>query len=233
MMKNGSVDSFMGNYGIVLVPNKRLKVIFDQPFHLKMAVLDFNGFVKQEAHFRVMLIDNNDDQAVPITLCILNKQTCIQIPLDLKFEIGDDVSFFVRTECNMNSHSFTVHLSGVTSKNPDDVLSRPLISLSPKKTSDLIKPRSTSLPEEHFQPKRQLPAPLMKIPPDTGTRSCLSTPTTTSPPPTPLKMSARSAENIPLNPPNSPSTKKSSNWARSSFKAGGDLVGRLGKLIKP
>lgn len=227
-MKNNTVDRPMGMWGIVLKPTLRYKMIFDRPFHLKQAVLDSNGFIKQDFHFRVMLVDNKDDPS-PITLCIMDKQT-LNATLDLEFEQGDDVTFYVKTDLyNMDLNSFSVSLSGKSTRTDDDTFGNRPSALPPMKTTELIqKGRSSSLPDEYYHQKKNLPSPLAKTAPPDGS----STWDDSAKSPSAVLLRAESTHEETTNPTNSESRKstKRSNSYKGSFR-GGDVFGKLGKYL--
>ncbi|KAF6213081.1 hypothetical protein GE061_010795 [Apolygus lucorum] len=222
--RNNVVDTKMGTWGMVLKPNRYYRVVFDQPFHLKMAVLCFSGLCQQDYSFGLMLLDNYDDR-VPLTMCVLNKHTQ-QARLDLEFETEDDITFFIKTEAfNKDTNSFAVHLSGKTTRVPDVFSKRPTTLLLNKRNEHLTKSRSGSLPDEYFQ-KKNLPSP-KPVPSPLGSpvRQSATSPAILAPPDAVVE-----AETIDEPPPLSPKSPKSKDKTVSSFKSG-EVFGKIGKFL--
>jgi len=85
-------------WGLICQPNKKYSKTVSTAFHVSQAVLDVNTITGDTD---VQLILKSDK--VDYILCILRKET-VQVPLDLIFSEGDDISF--------RSVGGTVHLTG-------------------------------------------------------------------------------------------------------------------------
>jgi len=84
-------------WGLVVQPNKKYSKTVSTPFHVSQAVLETTDCEKD-----VQLILKSDK--VDYILCILRKSDLVQVPLDLIFSEGDEISF--------RSVGGTVHLTG-------------------------------------------------------------------------------------------------------------------------
>ncbi len=69
-------------------PNKKYSKTVSTPFHVSQAVLDTNSISGDQD---VQLILKSDK--VDYILCILKKSGTVQVPLDLIFSEGDEISF--------------------------------------------------------------------------------------------------------------------------------------------
>ncbi|KAJ6638904.1 46 kDa FK506-binding nuclear protein [Pseudolycoriella hygida] len=85
-------------WGLIVQPNKKYSKTVSTPFHVSQAVLDINSTTDSD----VQLILKSDE--LEYILCILNKSKTAQVPLDLIFSEGDNISF--------RSVGGTVHLTG-------------------------------------------------------------------------------------------------------------------------
>lgn len=86
-------------WGLVVQPNKKYSKTVSTPFHVSQAVLDVTSAISDTD---VQLILKSDK--VDYVLCVLRKSGTVQVPLDLIFSEGDDISF--------RSVGGTVHLTG-------------------------------------------------------------------------------------------------------------------------
>ncbi|KAG4075722.1 hypothetical protein HA402_003547 [Bradysia odoriphaga] len=86
-------------WGLVVQPNKKYSKTVSTPFHVSQAVLDITN---TPGDSDVQLILKSDK--VDYILCILNKAERVQMPLNLIFSEGDEISF--------RSIGGTVHLTG-------------------------------------------------------------------------------------------------------------------------
>ncbi|KAK5650585.1 hypothetical protein RI129_001614 [Pyrocoelia pectoralis] len=80
-------------------PKRRYTQVVKRPFHISMAALDI--FSADENPTQLMLYFEERNYL----LCTLQKGHTVQCPLDLNFEIGDEVVFASNGSCN-------IHLSG-------------------------------------------------------------------------------------------------------------------------
>uniref|UniRef100_A0A0A9X7L6 Uncharacterized protein n=1 Tax=Lygus hesperus TaxID=30085 RepID=A0A0A9X7L6_LYGHE len=175
-----------------------------------------------------MLLDNNDDR-VPLTVCVLSKQSAQQARLDLEFEKDDDVTFFIKTEAfNKDTNSFSVHLSGKTSRDPEVFSKRPTTLMLNRKNEQLSKTRSGSLPDEYFE-KRGLPSPKpVPSPLCSPVRPSATSPAILTQPE--AVIGAETTVEPPPHSPKSPKSKEPKDKTRSSFK-GGEVFGKIGKYL--
>lgn len=86
-------------WGLIVQPNKKYSKTVSTPFHISQAVLDVNN---TPGDGDVQLILKSDK--VDYILCILKKNERTQVPLNLIFSTGDEISF--------RSVGGTVHLTG-------------------------------------------------------------------------------------------------------------------------
>jgi len=86
-------------WGLVVQPNKKYSKTVSTPFHVSQAVLDVTT-VTGDADVQLILKSDKVDYI----LCILRKSETVQVPLDLIFSEGDEISF--------RSVGGTVHLTG-------------------------------------------------------------------------------------------------------------------------
>ncbi|XP_018332242.1 46 kDa FK506-binding nuclear protein [Agrilus planipennis] len=95
-------------WGLIMEPKRRYTQVVKKAFHISMASLDITS-------------GNNEPTQVLLTydgrnylLCTLQKEKDIQVPLDLNFEEGDEVSFATNGSCH-------VHLTGYLITDEDEV----------------------------------------------------------------------------------------------------------------
>ncbi|KAG8226992.1 hypothetical protein J437_LFUL000297 [Ladona fulva] len=86
-------------WALVILPNKRYTQVVSKSFHVSMACLDLES---ADGEATSVMVEVNDDKLI---LCNLSKNKCVQQPLDLNFQTGDEISFFTKGKA-------TVHLTG-------------------------------------------------------------------------------------------------------------------------
>lgn len=94
-------------WGLIVQPNKKYSKTVSTPFHVSQAVLDTTTISDNEF---VQLILKSDK--VDYILCTLRKSDTVQVPLDLIFSAGDEISF--------RSVGGTVHLTGYLVDDDDE-----------------------------------------------------------------------------------------------------------------
>lgn len=68
-------------------PNKRYTQIVDKPFHISHAAMDISTGDNEPCQVMVVVDGKN------FLVCTLQKKQTIQMPLDLYFKTGENVSF--------------------------------------------------------------------------------------------------------------------------------------------
>lgn len=96
-------------WGLVLKANKRYSQTVTKTFHLSQATLDVANSTS-DADVQVMLASDNQNYI----LCTLNKNKILQVPLDLVFSEGDDISF--------SCVGGVVHLTGYLVPSDEDMM---------------------------------------------------------------------------------------------------------------
>ncbi|XP_023946925.2 46 kDa FK506-binding nuclear protein isoform X2 [Bicyclus anynana] len=86
-------------WGLIMEPNKRYTQVVEKPFHISQAALDISTGDNDACQVMVVVEGKN------FLVCTLQKNKYIQVPLDLYFKTGDNVSFLTNGKCN-------VHLTG-------------------------------------------------------------------------------------------------------------------------
>ncbi|CAH2087537.1 unnamed protein product [Euphydryas editha] len=80
-------------------PNKRYSQVVEKPFHISQAAMDISTGDNDPCQVMIVVDGKN------FLVCTLQKNKCIQVPLDLYFKAGDSISFLTNGKCN-------VHLTG-------------------------------------------------------------------------------------------------------------------------
>ncbi|CAH2049174.1 unnamed protein product, partial [Iphiclides podalirius] len=86
-------------WGLIMEPNKRYTQVVEKPFHISQAAMDISTGDNDPCQVMVVVDGKN------FLVCTLQKNKCIQVPLDLYFKAGDSISFLTNGKCN-------VHLTG-------------------------------------------------------------------------------------------------------------------------
>ncbi|XP_063368139.1 46 kDa FK506-binding nuclear protein [Cydia amplana] len=86
-------------WGLIMEPNKRYTQVVEKPFHISQAAMDISTGDNDPCQVMVVVDGKN------FLVCTLQKNKNIQVPLDLYFKSGDDISFLTNGKCN-------VHLTG-------------------------------------------------------------------------------------------------------------------------
>lgn len=86
-------------WGLIMEPNKRYSQLVEKPFHISQAAMDSSTGDNDPCQVMVVVDGKN------FLVCTLQKNKCIQVPLDLYFKSGDSISFLTNGKCN-------VHLTG-------------------------------------------------------------------------------------------------------------------------
>ncbi|XP_013140992.1 PREDICTED: 46 kDa FK506-binding nuclear protein [Papilio polytes] len=86
-------------WGLIMEPNKRYTQVVEKPFHISQAAMDISTGDNDPCQVMVVVDGKN------FLVCTLQKNKCIQVPLDLYFKMGDSVAFLTNGKCN-------VHLTG-------------------------------------------------------------------------------------------------------------------------
>ncbi|CAG9565992.1 unnamed protein product [Danaus chrysippus] len=86
-------------WGLIMEPNKRYTQVVGKPFHISQAAMDISTGDNDPCQVMVVVDGKN------FLVCTLQKNRCIQVPLDLYFKAGDSLSFLTNGKCN-------VHLTG-------------------------------------------------------------------------------------------------------------------------
>ncbi|XP_026750064.2 46 kDa FK506-binding nuclear protein [Galleria mellonella] len=86
-------------WGLIMEPNKRYTQVVEKPFHISQAAMDISTGDNDACQVMVVVDGKN------FLVCTLQKNKCIQVPLDLYFKTGDNISFLTNGKCN-------VHLTG-------------------------------------------------------------------------------------------------------------------------
>ncbi|XP_059061546.1 46 kDa FK506-binding nuclear protein [Achroia grisella] len=86
-------------WGLIMEPNKRYAQVVEKPFHISQAAIDISTGDNDACQVMVVVDGKN------FLICTLQKNKCIQVPLDLYFKTGDSVAFLTNGKCN-------VHLTG-------------------------------------------------------------------------------------------------------------------------
>ncbi|CAK1580887.1 unnamed protein product [Parnassius mnemosyne] len=86
-------------WGLIMEPNKRYTQVVEKPFHISQAAMDISTGDSDPCQVMVVVDGKN------FLVCTLQKNKCIQVPLDLNFKSGDSISFLTNGKCN-------VHLTG-------------------------------------------------------------------------------------------------------------------------
>nr|CAH7716897.1 unnamed protein product [Callosobruchus chinensis] len=86
-------------WGLIMEPQRRYTQTVKKPFHISMAALDYSTSSDEPAQVMCGYDGRN------YLLCTLRKPDVMQCPLDLNFEVGDELSFATNGECH-------VHLTG-------------------------------------------------------------------------------------------------------------------------
>lgn len=80
-------------------PNKRYTQVVEKPFHISQAAMDTSTGDNEPCQVMVVVDGKN------FLVCTLQKNKCIQVPLDLYFKTGNSIAFLANGHCN-------VHLTG-------------------------------------------------------------------------------------------------------------------------
>ncbi|XP_026325870.1 46 kDa FK506-binding nuclear protein isoform X2 [Hyposmocoma kahamanoa] len=86
-------------WGLIMEPNKRYTQVVEKPFHISQAAMDISTGDNDPCQVMIVVDGKN------FLVCTLQKNKCIQVPLDLYFKAGDSVAFLTNGKCN-------VHLTG-------------------------------------------------------------------------------------------------------------------------
>ncbi|NP_001037356.1 45 kDa immunophilin FKBP45 [Bombyx mori] len=86
-------------WGLIMEPNKRYTQVVEKPFHISQAAMDTSTGDNEPCQVMVVVDGKN------FLVCTLQKNKCIQVPLDLYFKTGDSIAFLTNGKCN-------VHLTG-------------------------------------------------------------------------------------------------------------------------
>ncbi|CAH0588144.1 unnamed protein product [Chrysodeixis includens] len=96
-------------WGLIMEPNKRYTQVVEKPFHISQAAMDISTGDNDPCQVMVVVDSKN------FLVCTLQKGKIIQVPLDLYFKSGDNVSFLTNGKCN-------VHLTGYLDPEYEDEL---------------------------------------------------------------------------------------------------------------
>ncbi|XP_026745195.1 46 kDa FK506-binding nuclear protein-like [Trichoplusia ni] len=96
-------------WGLIMEPNKRYTQVVEKPFHISQAAMDISTGDTDPCQVMVVVDGKN------FLVCTLQKGRIIQVPLDLYFKTGDNVSFLTNGKCN-------VHLTGYLDPEYEDEL---------------------------------------------------------------------------------------------------------------
>lgn len=102
-------------WALVLEPSKRYSQIVENAFHISMASLDLSKDLavpksNQFEHVSVWVSSSKSE----FLLCTLNSKSLLHQPLDLEFDVDEEIEFFV-------TGSGKVHLTGYTYEGPADL----------------------------------------------------------------------------------------------------------------
>ncbi|XP_049871663.1 46 kDa FK506-binding nuclear protein-like [Pectinophora gossypiella] len=86
-------------WGLIMEPNKRYTQVVEKPFHISQAAMDISTGDNDPCQVMVVVDGKN------FLVCTLQKQKCVQVPLDLYFKSGNSISFLTNGKCN-------IHLTG-------------------------------------------------------------------------------------------------------------------------
>ncbi|XP_056637545.1 46 kDa FK506-binding nuclear protein [Diorhabda sublineata] len=86
-------------WGLIMEPHRRYTQVVKKPFHISMASLDLSTSSEEPAQIMCGFQGRN------YLLCTLRKPDMLQCPLDLNFEIGDELSLATNGKCH-------IHLTG-------------------------------------------------------------------------------------------------------------------------
>lgn len=100
-------------WGLIMEPKRRYTQVVKRPFHISMAALDIFSADDNPTQLMLYFEERN------YLLCTLQKGHTVQCPLDLNFEIGDEVVFASNGSCN-------IHLSGYLQEDQLDNLDEDL-----------------------------------------------------------------------------------------------------------
>lgn len=81
------IDNFFTFLGLIMEPNKRYSQLVEKPFHISQAAMDISTGDNDPCQVMVVVDGKN------FLVCTLQKNKCIQVPLDLYFKTGDSISF--------------------------------------------------------------------------------------------------------------------------------------------
>lgn len=74
-------------------PNKRYTQVVEKPFHISQAAMDISTGDNDPCQVMIVVDGKN------FLVCTLQKNKCIQVPLDLYFKAGDSVAFLTNGNC--------------------------------------------------------------------------------------------------------------------------------------
>ncbi|KAL0870678.1 hypothetical protein ABMA27_005625 [Loxostege sticticalis] len=97
-------------WGLIMEPNKRYAQVVEKPFHISQAAIDISTGDNDPCQVMVVVDGKN------FLVCTLQKNKCVQVPLDLYFKSGDSIAFLTNGKCN-------VHLTGYLDPEYEDELS--------------------------------------------------------------------------------------------------------------
>ncbi|VVD04258.1 unnamed protein product [Leptidea sinapis] len=94
-------------WGLIMEANKRYTQVVDKPFHISHAAMDTATGDNEPCQVMVV-VDNKN-----FLVCTLQKNKTVQMPLDLYFKTGENISFLTNGKCN-------IHLTGYVDPEFDD-----------------------------------------------------------------------------------------------------------------
>lgn len=74
-------------------PNKRYTQVVEKPFHISQAAMDISTGDNDPCQVMIVVDGKN------FLVCTLQKNKCIQVPLDLYFKAGNSVAFLTNGNC--------------------------------------------------------------------------------------------------------------------------------------
>ncbi|XP_071449916.1 46 kDa FK506-binding nuclear protein isoform X2 [Hetaerina americana] len=86
-------------WALVIEPNKRYTQVVSKSFHVSMACMDLET---ADGEVTSVMLEVGDEKLI---LCNLSKSKSVQQPLDLNFQVGDEISFYTKGKAS-------VHLTG-------------------------------------------------------------------------------------------------------------------------
>lgn len=87
-----NISWMMISSGLIMEPNKRYTQVVEKPFHISQAAMDISTGDTDPCQVMVVVDGKN------FLVCTLQKGRIIQVPLDLYFKSGDNISFLTNGE---------------------------------------------------------------------------------------------------------------------------------------